>query len=266
MQPTKRDPGSGDYPHGDYSHVHDYEYRDVPGGPPKPGEPGYVPESDTSPYAASIPVAPGAPEALKAYRDALTYTVDEEGKFLAKMWAMAKHMNRHHEFEELLGTGMKLRPDKVENSAEVMKSLAGVYEALSDEARKAWGNMEPGWKGLAAEDFENYFTRLNGQIKGEGEERSLYFIALNTGRVLFDFSEALGTWRKDLAKAISEVSKEDERIQHELRAAAYDVVLEDKVEIAKKVLEAMLAIWSAIHKAGKENQETLRRFAEKLDI
>ncbi|MGH2602232.1 MAG: hypothetical protein ACRDJ9_22960, partial [Dehalococcoidia bacterium] len=47
----------------------------------------------------------------------------------------------------------------------------------------------------------------------------------------------------------------------------YDVVLEeDKVEIAKKVLEAMLAIWSAIHKAGKENQETLRRFAEKLDI
>lgn len=262
MKPTRVDPGpegSGD----DTSPHLDHFYRDVPGGPPKPGEPGYLPGQDDPTLAAPHP---NAPKALKAYRDQLDFIVDEEGKFLAKMWATAKYLGRHEEFTKLLGTAMKLRPDKVLDAAEVMSSLASIYEAIADEANDAWSNTyDIGWRGAAAFEFDKYFTQLIAYVEG-GNERTFRRVASLTGSTFYDFGQALKKWRSDMAVAIKEVAKMDSDWE-KLAELGNDLILaETPQDRAVAVLEALLQIWDEVDKQAKENKEILRKFSEKLDI
>lgn len=248
----------------------DDPFKDVPGGPPRPGEPGYEWYRGHPNFLPPYPKV--VPDGLEDYRDQLSLGVAKEGDFLAKMWVYAKHYGLHEEYEDLLLRALKLRPDKVLAAAKTMNELGNIYEAVHAQATESWGDIvgQKRWTGDFADEFAEYFPRLIGYASQSGTH-TLFTIAKDTSKTFEVFGLALQKWRDDMAAAIkgaSQMDRETERkIAEAVASGAYDVsATANPGAQALGILKAMISIWSAIDAEAKKKQEGLQRLARELNV
>lgn len=209
-----------------------------------------------------------ADRARKAYKrlmasDDLETTIDDNARFLAKMYICAKRWGLLKEYKQLIEDAMRVRPDKVKSVAKVFDSLSLMYKdagtyADSYKRKLVWGEH------LAGDAADGYYAELNILIKHlySGED-DLKEMAANTADLFDKFGDALVKWRKEIAKAIKTLAEEERN--REL-AAAKGMVMglfdADPYAAAKAVLDSLLELWRQSDQDARSSDRVLKAFAE----
>mgnify|MGYP001199616302 CR=1 FL=1 len=233
-------------------------YNLAPDGVRVPDDSHYVPpekrKAEPLPYDKEYYEAvENARRATKEYEDLLTTVVDEEGKFLARMYIVAKYYNRLEEYKELIETGMKLRPDRVKAAGDVFTSLGNIYDLLGNHCEEALRRTYPQhWNSLAADEFEGFFTKLIKHIHGVDGQSGLAEVCKTTGKLVNDFGDAMKEWRHNLATAIKVIADYDRERQQEYLRSLTGMANADPMAVAGKVLELLLKSLHDVDKAGRE--------------
>jgi hypothetical protein len=187
----------------------------------------------------------------------------QESEFLAKMFICAEHFGALPKFKKLLGSAMRLRPDKVLTVARLLDSLSLVYDDTGNYAKAYRNELERhgDFVGRAADGYYAEFDALVGYLhKGDTSAKQL---AENTSDLMAKFAEALIDWRQDFAAAIRLMAEHD---RNEAAVAAKELTLslisDNPYEAARNTLNAMLDAWERADSQGRANDATLRKFSE----
>jgi hypothetical protein len=193
----------------------------------------------------------------------LDTVIDHESEFLAKMYVCAEHLGALPKFKKLLGSAMRLRPDKVLVVAGLFDSLSLAYDDIGTYAGKYRNQLEINgdFAGRAADAYYAEYDTLTEYLhKGDTSAKQL---AENTSDLMAKFAEALIDWRRDFAAAIRLMAEHD---RNEAWVAAKELTLalvgDNPYEAARNTLNAMLDAWERADSQGRANDATLRKFSE----